>query len=71
MTLRPFLAPIVLAACGGGGGDVTAPDAPVIPAPVGQFPEGFLWGTAIAPYQVEGNLHDTDGYVEDCLRTGL
>ena len=83
MTVRLFLASIALAACGGGDGSPAdaaselgadaptpvadaAPDA-FIPAAVGQFPEGFLWGTAIAPYQVEGNLHDTDWYVwEGC-----
>src|SRR5215813_3444781 len=81
MTVRPFLALIALAACGGSDGS-PAPDAPpadapppvadaapdaFIPAAVGQFPEGFLWGTAVAPYQVEGNLHDTDWYVwEGC-----
>lgn len=33
-----------------------------LPDPVGPFPDDFLWGTAIAPYQVEGDLHDTDWY---------
>jgi beta-glucosidase/6-phospho-beta-glucosidase/beta-galactosidase len=38
-------------------------DDPVdLPPPVGEFPDDFLWGTAIAPYQVEGGLHDTDWY---------
>ena len=26
------------------------------------FPTTFLWGTATAPYQVEGGLHDSDWY---------
>ncbi len=56
----------VVAACGDGGGtggDAGAPAADAfIPDPVGQFPAGFLWGTAVAPYQVEGNLHGTDWY---------
>jgi len=42
-------------------GDAGAPDAAIPPA-IGQFPDGFLWGTAIAPYQVEGDLHGTDWY---------
>jgi beta-glucosidase/6-phospho-beta-glucosidase/beta-galactosidase len=29
---------------------------------VGQFPGGFLFGSAVAPYQVEGGLHATDWY---------
>ncbi len=33
-----------------------------LPAPVGSFPAGFQWGTAIAPYQVEGGLHGDDWY---------
>ena len=35
---------------------------PPIPEPRGPFPDGFLWGAAIAPYQVEGGLHDTDWF---------
>jgi beta-glucosidase len=56
-----------LVACGDGGsvGAVDAgpvvPDA-MIPPARGQFPPGFLWGTAVAPYQVEGGLHATDWY---------
>ena len=30
------------------------------PSPRGSFPPGFLWGSATAPYQVEGGLHHTD-----------
>jgi beta-glucosidase len=62
MTLRAFLAAL-LAACGGGAAtpDAGPPDA-ALPAAVGNFPAGFLWGTAIAPYQVEGGLHATDWY---------
>ncbi|HKE20301.1 MAG TPA: family 1 glycosylhydrolase [Kofleriaceae bacterium] len=48
-----------------GGGEVDAgsgPDAAPLPDPIGQFPGGFLWGSAIAPYQVEGGLHATDWY---------
>ncbi len=56
---------VLAAACGGddGAADAGADLADAfIPAPRGSFPEGFLWGTAIAPYQVEGNLHNTDWY---------
>jgi beta-glucosidase len=38
------------------------PDGPAAPPPIGQFPDHFLWGSAIAPYQVEGGLHETDWY---------
>ncbi|MSP15264.1 MAG: glycoside hydrolase family 1 protein [Myxococcales bacterium] len=55
-----------LGACGDHGAlpdaaraDAGFPDA-TIPPPVGEFPAGFLWGTAIAPYQVEGGLHASD-----------
>jgi beta-glucosidase/6-phospho-beta-glucosidase/beta-galactosidase len=41
--------------------DAGAPDA-ALPAPVGPFPTGFQWGTAIAPYQVEGGLHGDDWF---------
>src|SRR5262245_66316534 len=40
---------------------VATPDA-FIPPAVGQFPANFLWGSASAPYQAEGNLHNTDWY---------
>jgi len=57
-------------ACGDSGGAVDAgpeqADA-FIPPPRGEFPEGFLWGTAIAPYQVEGDLHGTDWYQWETL----
>jgi len=55
---------LALAGCGGGGGDGDAgsgADATIPPARA-PFPSGFLWGTAIAPYQVEGGLHGTDWY---------
>lgn len=58
---------LLTAACGGGDDSpaadagVPSPDATIPPAR-GQFPAGFLWGTANAPYQVEGNLHQTDWY---------
>jgi hypothetical protein len=35
---------------------------PALPPAVGELPPGFLWGTAIAPYQVEGGLHADDWY---------
>jgi beta-glucosidase/6-phospho-beta-glucosidase/beta-galactosidase len=31
-----------------------------VPQPRGPFPEHFLWGSVISPYQVEGDLHQTD-----------
>ncbi len=47
---------LLLAGCGApSGGD---PDHPAL-AP---FPAGFLWGTATAPYQIEGGLHGCDWY---------
>ncbi|RMH41539.1 MAG: glycoside hydrolase family 1 protein [Deltaproteobacteria bacterium] len=67
--LRLAIAAAVAGACGGGGGgsaDAGAPDA-VVPPPVAPFPAGFLWGTAIAPYQVEGGLHATDWYQWETL----
>ena len=61
-----LLAIVALSACGGDddpAGDAAPgdPDA-YVPEAVGAFPKDFLWGTAIAPYQVEGGLHDTDWY---------
>jgi beta-glucosidase/6-phospho-beta-glucosidase/beta-galactosidase len=56
---------LLLAACGSEGmttpSDAGAADV-TLPPPVGEFPEGFLWGTAIAPYQVEGGLHGDDWF---------
>ena len=43
------------------GGDPDPAGAPTL-EPRGPFPAGFLWGTAIAPYQVEGDLHDSDWF---------
>ncbi|MBI2897357.1 MAG: glycoside hydrolase family 1 protein [Deltaproteobacteria bacterium] len=40
--------------------DSGEPDAPWEPAP--PFPDDFLWGSATAPYQIEGGLHDSDWY---------
>jgi beta-glucosidase len=56
---------------GGGDGDDTGDevdpaddgaDGAAPPPAIGSFPDGFLWGSAIAPYQVEGGLHETDWY---------
>jgi beta-glucosidase len=67
--LRLRLLLCLVAASGACGGDDApaadaAPGEPdaFVPEPVGSFPAGFLWGGAIAPYQVEGGLHDTDWY---------
>jgi beta-glucosidase/6-phospho-beta-glucosidase/beta-galactosidase len=49
---------LALVACGGGG---SGPDA----GP--SFPAGFVWGTAVAPYQVEGGLHATDWYAWEAV----
>ncbi len=74
MTWRPFAVAaigltMVAAACSSKSAvsfDAGPPDA-AIPAALAPFPAGFLWGTAIAPYQVEGNLHQDDWYAwEDC-----
>ncbi len=69
MILQRLAYALALAAVACGGGS-DAPDAApadawsdaYIPPPIPDFPADFLWGTAIAPYQVEGNLHDTDWY---------
>jgi len=57
-----------------GGGEAEAgpePDAGWEEPPA--FPQGFLWGAATAPVQIEGGLHDTDwwrweqtGHVDRC-----
>lgn len=49
----------------GGGEDVAADDAPLWPdGPVDvRFPDGFLWGTASAAYQVEGRAAPDGGTV--------
>lgn len=61
MLSRAFLAVTLVAGCGDNG------DHGELPPPVGAFPDGFLWGTAIAPYQVEGGLHATDWYQWETL----
>lgn len=61
------------AGCGGSGGAGEADAAPAdaaIPPPVGAFPPGFLWGTAIAPYAAEGGLHAADWYAWETLCDG-
>lgn len=40
--------------------DVLATIEPFDPSPRGPFPAGFLWGSATAPYQIEGGLDRTD-----------
>jgi beta-galactosidase len=48
--------------------DVQAPDVmppwlgPFNPSPRANFPSTFFWGSATAPYQVEGMLHNTEWY---------
>ena len=63
-----ILAAVTLLGCGGGsGGDAGVDPDAHIPEARGQFPAGFLWGSAIAPYQVEGNLHQSDWYQWETL----
>jgi beta-glucosidase/6-phospho-beta-glucosidase/beta-galactosidase len=67
-----MLALALTAGCGDDAGtpaDAGPPDA-AIPAPIPDFPEDFLWGTAIAAYQVEGGLHETDWYQWETLCQG-
>jgi beta-glucosidase/6-phospho-beta-glucosidase/beta-galactosidase len=40
--------------------DVPLTIEPFDPSPRGSFPPGFLWGSATAPYQIEGGLERTD-----------
>lgn len=56
MLSRLVLALVIAAGCGDNDEHVVYRPA------VGPFPDGFLWGSAIAPYQVEGGLHETDWY---------
>jgi beta-glucosidase len=58
-------------ACACSDDDAGPSDAEWTPAP--PFPEGFLWGAATAPVQIEGGLHATDwwrweqtGHVDRC-----
>lgn len=50
------------------GLDAPASDAPrpwldpYTPSPRAHFPASFLWGSATAPYQVEGQLHSVDWF---------
>src|SRR5687768_16739593 len=73
MTLRRIAAIALVATGCSGGGATPSPDAapadagPVIPPELGAFPAGFHWGTAIAPYQVEGGLHATDWHQWETL----
>lgn len=61
MQPRLALALLIAAGCGDDGEPRDLPPA------VGSFPDDFLWGTAIAPYQVEGDLHATDWYQWESL----
>src|SRR5262245_41573364 len=66
---RSFVTLALLAiACNDSGSDTSN-----LPPAVGKFPAGFQWGTAIAPYQVEVGLHDTDWFqwetlCENCVK---
>ena len=59
---------LVAPACGDNAAGSGSADASVpLPPAIGHFPDGFLWGTAIAPYQVEGGLHNDDWYQWETL----
>lgn len=56
---------VLVAACGDGSGarDASSQQGDAsVPLPRGQFLPGFLWGSAVAPYQTEGGLRNTDWY---------
>ncbi len=62
LALLAGLACVGLLACNGlPSTDIEPVDAPA-PEPRGPFPAGFLWGTAIAPYQIEGGSRDSDWF---------
>lgn len=62
---------LLVAACGSDGGSVIDAGTPevdaFIPPPKAPFPDGFLFGSAMAPYQVEGGLINTDWYQWESL----
>src|SRR5579871_3547333 len=52
---RRRLGQLTLASLAGAGLRTKAAEAqPLAPATAGSFPQGFLWGTATAAYQIEG-----------------
>jgi beta-glucosidase len=64
-----FCLAALLPGCGDDGGaavDAGATDA-FIPEARAPFPAGFLFGSAMAPYQVEGGLTNTDWYQWESL----
>ena len=71
ISLPQFLLVICCAVAITACGDDISSNGPVDAAPTtdafvatprGQFPASFLWGTATAAYQVEGDLHDSDWF---------